>query len=201
MVGTTENGGVAAAYRLASRSFSNRKIEVKGDSAKVKSILGYEKEVADNPYLSYTCLRVINKNSILTANGTHLDQIFERINSGASASHAITNVLAEMGPEQDTYKTPRIAGFASPTGLLLGVITEKGLIVKSLHAKRGVGYYVATYRKTDPTGNVVKNFDVGSADAVAKLVHEGPNFKRFSHAIATAAALISDWRIEISSFP
>jgi len=201
MVGIPKHGGIAAAYRLASRSFPNRKIEVKGDSAKVTPIPGYEKAVDKNPYISYNCLRVINETSILIANGTHFDQIYKRINSGASAFHAITHVLAEMGPEQDTYKTPRIAGFASQAWLLLGIITEKGLVVKSLYSKAGMGYYVATYQKTDPMKNLVKNFDARSADDVARLVHEGPNFKCFSYAIATTAALICGGRIEISSFP
>jgi len=201
MVGIPKNGGIVAAYRLASRSFPNRKIEVEGDSAKVVPIPGYEGEVDKNPYISYTCLRVINKNSILVANGTHLDQIYGRITSGASASNAIPHVLEEMGSEDDAYKTPRIAGFASPTRLLLGVITEKGLIVKSFQAKKGMGYYVATYQKTDPMKNLVKNLDARSADDVAKLVHGGSNFKHFSHVIATTAAFICDWKIEVSSFP
>lgn len=201
IVGITKNGGIAAAYRLASQSFSNRKIEVKRDSAKVEPIPGYEEEVDKNPYLSYTCLRIVTGNSIIVANGKHLDQIYDRIKSGASTSNAIAHVLAEMGPEQDAYKTPRITGFASPTRLLLGIITGKKLIVKSFHAKAGIGYYVATYQKTDPVKNLVKNFDARSAADVAKLVHKGPNFKRFSHGIATTAALIRDWKIEISSFP
>jgi len=80
-------------------------------------------------------------------------------------------------------------------------VSAKGLVVKSFHPKAGMGYYVATCQKTDPMKNLVKNFDARSADDVARLVHEGSNFKRFSHDIATTAVFIRGGRIEVGSLP
>lgn len=201
MVGTPISGGILAAYRLSSRSFPHRKIEIIGNSAKVMPISGYEEDMRKSPYTAYTCLRIIDESSILVANGEHLDQICTKIESGTSIPQAITRILTETGPEQDAYKTPRIAGFASQTASTLGIITEKRLTVKSFPTQAGIGYYVATYQKTDPAKNMVKNLDAKSAADAAKQIHKGPDFKHFNNEISTAAALIRDGKIEITTFP
>jgi len=201
IVGAPKSGGVLAAYRLSSRSFPHRKIEIIRNSAKVMPISGCEEDLRKNPHTTYTCLRIIDESSILVANGEHLDPICARIESGTPAHQAIVRVLAETGPEQDIYKTPRIAGFASQTTSILGIITEKGLAVKSFPTKAGTGYYVATYEKTDPAKNLIKNLDAKSAADAAKQIHKGPDFKHFTNEISTVAALIRDGKIEIDTFP
>jgi len=201
MVGAPKSGGFLAGYRLASRSFPNRKFVIGNDFVRVEPIKGYEANTAKSPLTIYTCLRVCDSNSLLVANGAHLDNIYAALRSGITPVRAISKVLLELGPEEDAYKTPRIVGYATPNELIIGIIMEKGITVKSFPVEAGKAYYVATYLKTDPTKNVVQNFDVKSALSAAQTLYDGPFSKEFSHGICAVVAVAKLGKIEIKSFP
>jgi len=200
-VGAPKSGGILAGYRLASRSFPNRKFVIGKDFVRVEPIKGYEANTAKSPFTIYTCLRAWDGNSLLVANGAHLDNIYTVLRSGITPVRAISKVLAELGPEEDAYKTPRIVGYATPDELTIGIIMEKSITVKSFPVEAGKAYYVATYIKTDPIKNVVRNFDAKSALIAARMLYDGPFFKKFTHGICTVAALAKLGKIEIQSFP
>jgi len=200
-VGAPKSGGILAGYRLASRSFPNRKFVIGKDFVRVEPIKGYEVDTAKSPFTIYTCLRVCDGNSLLVANGAHLDNIYNALNSGITPTRAISKVLAEFGPEEDAYKTPRIVGYATPDDLAIGIVMEKGITVKSFPVEAGKAYYVATYIKTDPIKNVVRNFDAKSALTAARMLYYGPFFRKFSHRICAVAAIAKLGKIEIQSFP
>ncbi|MBS7643035.1 hypothetical protein KEJ26_00365 [Candidatus Bathyarchaeota archaeon] len=201
IVGAPKSGGILAGYRLASRSFPNRKFVIGKDFVRVEPIKGYESNAAKTPFTIYTCLRVCDGNSLLVANGTHLAKIYTALHSGITPVHAISKVLAELGPEEDAYKTPRIVGYAAPDELAIGIVMEKGITVKSFPVEVGKAYYVATYLKIDPIKNVVQNFEAKSALTAAQALYNGSLFKRFSYGICAVAALAKYGRIEIKSFP
>jgi IMP cyclohydrolase len=202
-VGTSINGAIVAAYRLASRSFPHRKIKFDANSkiAHVVSLLGQETEVLRNSLLTYPCLQVVNKISVLIANGSHLKNIYEKMIVGLPPVKAITQVLSELGPENDVYKTPRIVGLASKKKHVLGIISNRNLIVRSFPFKSGLAYYVATYRKIDPSKNCLMDFDAINARETAEAVHERYIFKTFTHSLYTIASFIENDLLEISIYP
>lgn len=202
-MGASKNGAIVAAYRLASRSFPHREIKFDANSktAHVVSLLGQDTEVLRNSLITYPCLQVVNKISVLIANGSHLKNIYKKTIAGLPPVKAITQVLSELGPENDVYKTPRIVGLASKKNHILGIVSNRNLIVRSFPFKPGLAYYVATYRKTDPSKNVLKNFNAINAREAAEAVHERYIFKTFTHSIYTIASFIENNLLEISVYP
>lgn len=203
LVGVAKSGGLVAAYRLASRSFPNRKIQFNAETktADVVPLSGYEVEPRRNPLLAYTCLRVFNNASALVANGSHLDVIYSKIRLGLSPTESMSRVLRALGPERDAYKTPRIAGFASQKKLVVGIVSEETPVIRVFPVKLGFACYVATYGRTQPMENVLEDFDVKSAEAAAETVHGGLGFRSFTHAISSVAAFIKNQVVEVSVYP
>ncbi len=202
-MGAAKSGGLVAAYRLASRSFPNRGIQFNAETktADVVPLSGYEVETSKNPLLAYTCLRVFNNTSALVANGSHLDGIYGKIRLGLSPTESMRRVLRALGPEHDAYKTPRIAGLASPKELIIGIISERKPVIQVFPVKSGFACYVATYGRTQPTENTLGDFNVKSAVEAAETAHGGPAFRSFTHAISTVAAFIKNQVAEVSVFP
>lgn len=165
------------------------------------SFIGYEAEVRRNPLLTYPCLQPINQISILLANGSHLEDIREKMNAGLSPVKAMAQVLSELGPEHDVYKTPRIVGLASQKEHVIGIVSNRTPIVRSFPFKPGLAYYVATYRKTDPSKNILRDFDVKNARETAKAVHERYIFRTFTHPMYTIASFTENHSFEISIYP
>ena len=203
LVGASKKGGIVAAYRLASRSFPHRKIKFDANNkiAHVVSLLGQDAEIPRNSLLTYPCLQVVNKSSVLIANGSHLKNIYKKMTAGLLPVKAITQVLSEMGPENDVYKTPRIVGLASKKQHILGIVLNRTVIVHSFPFKPGLAFYVATYRKTDPSKNVLFNFHAINARDAAEFVHEKYIFKTFTHPLCTIASFIANQLLEISIYP
>jgi len=203
LVGASVDGGVVAAYRLASRSYPHRRIHYDAEmkTAWVVPLPGHEEEVRRNPLLSYPCLCILDEVSVLVANGDHLNPIREGMEDGLPPMRCLPQVLAGLGPEEDAYSTPRIVGLADPQGLVLGIVSKSTLTVQCFPLKPGLAHYLSTYGKTEPLKNVLKNFDVGNAQESAELVHKRGIFKSFSHAIVTIAALIKDGKLQVAIYP
>lgn len=113
----------------------------------------------------------------------------------------MTQALQALGPENDAQKTPRIAGFADQKELIVGIVSEKDLIVQVFPVKPGFACYVATYVKTQPLENVLENSDAKSAEEAAEIIHRGAGFKQFTHAVSTVAAFIKNRNAEVSVYP
>jgi len=203
LVGASMDGSVIAAYRLASRSFPHRRVHFDAETrtARVVPLPGYEEEVRRNPLLSYPCLCILDKASVLVANGGHLTLIREGMEGGLPSMRCVAQVLAELGPEEDAYGTPRIVGLADLQGLVLGIVSKSGLTVRCFPLQPGLAHYLATYGKTEPSKNVLKNFDVGNALEAAEIVHKKGAFKGFSHAIATVATLTKNGKPQVAIYP
>jgi len=203
LVGASVDGGVVAAYRLASRSFPHRRIHFDAETrtAWVVPLPGYEEEARRNPLLSYPCLYILDNVSVLVANGDHLNPIREGMENGLPPMGCVAQVLAELGPEEDAYNTPRIVGLADPQGLVLGIVSKSTLMVQCFPLKPGLAYYLSTYGKTESSKNVLKNFDVENVQEAAEFVHKKGVFKGFSHAIATIATLIKNGKPQVAIYP
>jgi IMP cyclohydrolase len=203
LVGAAKCGGMVAAYRLASRSFPNRKIQFNPETktAHVVPLPVHGKETIKNPLLDYTCLQVFNNAAVLVANGSHLDMIYSKIRLGLAPIESMRRVLQALGTEDDAYKTPRIAGFVSPKKLVIGIVSEEELVIRVFPFKPGFACYVSTYGRTQPMENVSNDFDVKSAEEASETVHGGSGFRHFTHAINTVAAFIKNHVVEVSIYP
>ncbi len=138
------------AYRVSSRSFPNRRAEVRGQSIMVSP--QDSADLARNPYIAYNCIRVGSNNAgdvAVVSNGTHTDMIMERIQDGQRPMDALTISLAAYGYERDELDTPRIAGAVRGDRCWLGIAKRDELRVKEFKLEGDQALMVATYEKTD----------------------------------------------------
>jgi IMP cyclohydrolase len=134
------------AYRVSSRSFPNRRAEVRGKSVLVSPL--DSADLARNPYIAYNCIRV-SRDSVVVSNGTHTDMILERIQDGQRPMDAIALSLTAYGYERDELDTPRIAGAVRGDLAWLGIAKRDEFRVREFNLKDGQAFLVATYEKTD----------------------------------------------------
>ncbi len=138
------------AYRVSSRSFPNRRAEVRGRSIMVAPL--DSADLARNPYIAYNCIRVAGNAAgdfAVVSNGTHTDMILERIQDGQRPMDAIAQSLTAYGYERDELDTPRIAGAAQGDQGWLGIACKDELRVKKFRLAEGRAFLVATYEKTE----------------------------------------------------
>jgi len=135
-----------AAYRVSSRSFPNRRAEVRGRSIMVSPL--DPADLARNPYIAYNCVRISGENAVV-ANGTQADMIIERIEDGGKPLDALAISLVAYGYERDELDTPRIAGVVRGGMGWLGIASKEEFRVRQFELKEGAAYMVATYEKTE----------------------------------------------------
>lgn len=138
------------AYRVSSRSFPNRRAEVRGKSILVSPL--DSADLAKNPYIAYNCIRVTGSVAgevAVVTNGTHTDMILERIQDGQKPLDALATSLAAYGYERDELDTPRIAGAVRGDRGWLGIAKRDELRVKEFKLEEAQALMVATYEKTD----------------------------------------------------
>lgn len=143
-VGRSE-GRSWVAYRVSSRSFPNRRAEIRGQSVLVQPLNAAD--LARNPYIAYNCIRVLDDAAVV-ANGTHADSIVEKIEDGMRPLDAISLCLATLGYERDELDTPRIAGAVRGDIGWLGIARKDKLCVQEFKLEDGWARMVATYEKT-----------------------------------------------------
>ena len=150
------------AYRVSSRSFPDRVVREndEGDGYAV-----VPEEDYDNPYVSYNCLRHVEEETTVIGNGTHVDPVTEKMESGYPARDALALSLLALDYEKDDYDTPRIAGVVAPEEAYVGTVTRDSLVVEAVEEPT----MVATYEVQKPEG---VEFDVSSADEAARAVYE-----------------------------
>jgi len=126
----------------------------------------------------------------------------QRLGAGSQRiAESMAQVLRALGPERDVYKTPRIAGFASPKELIVGIVSERDPVIRVFPVKPGFACYVATYGRTQPMENVLEDFDVKSAEEATEMVHQGLVFRSFTQAISSVAAFIKNQVVEVNVYP
>jgi IMP cyclohydrolase len=171
------------AYRVSSRSFPNRRAEVRGQSIMVSP--QDSADLARNPYIAYNCIRVGSNNAgdvAVVSNGTHTDMILERIQDGQGPMDALALSLAAYGYERDELDTPRIAGAVRGDHAWLGIAKRDELRVKEFKLDKDQALMVATYEKTDFEATVLGG---GSAGEIARLAFDLP----LERPVCAAAAL------------
>ena len=176
-VGRSEQPWVA--YRVSSRSFPNRRAEVRGLSILVQPLDAAD--LARNPYIAYNCVRVWEDVAVV-ANGTQADMILEKIQDGLRPLDAIALSLVAYGYERDELDTPRLAGAVRGDRAWLGIARRTEFRVKEFALAAGDAFFVATYEKTEfePLNLAGK-----SAQDIARLAFELP----FERPVCAAAAL------------
>lgn len=189
--GMTRAGKFAAAYRVSSRSFPNRTAEVKDNAAAVMPRAGCEGDLAKNPYIVYTCLR-LNGTVALVTNGSQTDSIIEKIASGMNPRDAFALSLLALDYEKDALDTPRVAAAvdAARQVCVLGIVRRDALLVREFPLEPGRLYYLATYEKNAPSAeNSDGGFDALDAEALCRYVISGGVFAAFEKPVTAAAAL------------
>lgn len=172
------------AYRVSSRSFPNRRAEVRGQTIMVSPL--NPADLARNPYIAYNCIRVGGNNAgdvAVVSNGTHTDMIMERIQDGQRPMDAMALSLAAYGYERDELDTPRLAGAVRGDRCWLGIAKRDELRVKEFKLEGALALMVATYEKTD--FEVTALGQEGSAGKIARLAFDLP----LERPVCAAAAL------------
>lgn len=179
VVGRSE-GRSFAAYRVSSRSFPNRRAEIRGRSVLVSPM--NPADLARNPYIAYNCIRAFGDVAVV-ANGTQADMIAERIEDGQRPLDAIALSLVAFGYERDELDTPRLAGAVQGEKAYLGIAMRGEFRVKEFSLKDGDAFMVATYEMT--AFEPVLLDDGSSAAALARGAFE----LDFERPVCAAAAL------------
>ena len=173
------SGRSFAAYRVSSRSFPNRRAEVRGRSILVSPL--DPADLARNPYIAYNCIR-IGEATAVVANGTQADMIMERIEDGGKPLDALAISLVAYGYERDELDTPRIAGVVRGKMGWLGIARKEEFRVRQFELKEGEAYMVATYEKTDFEAVALGGC---SAEEIARQAYDLP----LERPVCAAAAL------------
>lgn len=182
IVAVGRTGGKSwAGYRVSSRSFPNRRAEVRGSSIMVSPI--DPKDLARNPYIAYNCIRTSSTGGdvAVVANGTQADMIIERIVDGLPPLEAIAISLVAYGYERDELDTPRLAGAVRGSMACLGIAMKGEFRFKEITLKDDDAFMVATYGKTGFEPVAVSGID---ASAVARAAYDLP----FERPVCSAAA-------------
>lgn len=151
-----------AGYRVSSRSFPNRQVTARDGTLTVAPTS--DAPETDNPYVSYNCLRTTTDGTYaVVGNGSHVDPITEKLETGYPARDALATALLSLDYEKDDYDTPRIAAtIGTDDSSYVGIVRRDGLLVHAIDEPT----IVATYEKDSP-----ESIDVESTD-VDELVRE-----------------------------
>jgi IMP cyclohydrolase len=134
------------AYRVSSRSFPNRRAEVRNKGILVSPI--DPADLARNPYIAYNCIRVLDEVAVVS-NGTQTDMILEKIEDGLRPLDAIALSLVSYGFEKDELDTPRIAGAIRGDRAWMGIAKRDEYRVQEFELQDGQAIMVATYEETE----------------------------------------------------
>ncbi len=116
-VGLTKSGKPAAIYAVSGRSAlsKTRKAVIRGDAVSIEPTALLKGQQEAGHLIFYNALK-ISENKLVLGNGVHVDDIV------ASPMKA---VLERSGPEDDAYKTPRIAAVIDGKKFYLGIATNE----------------------------------------------------------------------------
>ncbi|KZX15504.1 IMP cyclohydrolase [Methanobrevibacter cuticularis] len=185
------------AYRVSSRSFPNRMAKSFEDKAAIIPKEGYEKDIFENAYIAYNCVKVVNDVAIVS-NGSHTDVIADKIAIGMNIKDALSLSLLAMDYEKDDYNTPRIAGVITSNTdesnyeCYIGIITDSKLLVEKV--KYGAATFISTYECQSPEK---VSFTATNSKEAAKLILDEGEFKKFTNPVASVGSIFNgQWTIE-----
>jgi IMP cyclohydrolase len=199
-IGNTKNDQLVTMYRVSSRSFPNRHSQQIGQAIAIVPNEGYETDIYKNPYIAYNCLRLAD-NFAVVGNGTHVDPIVEKLESGMDMRDAIVSVLYGMDYEHDDYNTPRITAVTDLRSRLcaLGIVRQDALLVKNFELTKGEVFYIATYEHNYPSRNFSdKDFHITSAEEACDYILGKGVFSSLERPISAACAMEGESGYSIS---
>ncbi len=173
------NGCSYVAYRVSSRSFPNRRAEIRGQKVLVSPLNPVD--LAKSPYIAYNCIRTLETAAVV-ANGIHADTIIEKIEDGQKPIDAISLCLVTLGYERDDLNTPRIAGVVTKDKGWLGVARRDEIRIKEFDLNDSRAFMMATYSIKDFE---MANISKGSVEEIAKAAYDLP----FERPVCAAAAM------------
>jgi IMP cyclohydrolase len=189
IVGRTEEKSWAG-YRVSSRSFPNRRAEVRNHSILVSPV--DPKDLAKNPYIAYNCIRTSDEVAVV-ANGTQADMIMEKIEDGLRPLDAVALSLVTYGYERDELDTPRLAGAVREDKAWMGIAMKGEFRVQEFALKNGDAFMVATYGKTGFEPVAI------SGDGAASVARAAFDLS-FERPVCSAAAFQSDEGFELAVY-
>ncbi|MDR2623318.1 MAG: IMP cyclohydrolase [Methanobrevibacter sp.] len=192
-VGMSKEDEPFLAYRVSSRSFPNRRTKISKKTASIVPKEGHEKDIFENPYIAYNCLKIVDVIAVMT-NGSHTDVIADKINSGMNLKDALTLSLFTMDYEKDKYNTPRIAGVVNPDEYeaYIGIITHEKILVEKV--EYGTAKFISTYQQQCPKS---VEFPVESSKDVAEFIFNKGEFKNFTNPVSSVGTIYNgEWTID-----
>ena len=197
-VGMNSEGKPFVAYRVSSRSFPNRMAKDFDDKAAIIPKEGYEKDIFENAYIAYNCIKIVN-NTAIVSNGSHTDVIADKIAVGMNIKDAMTLSLLAMDYEKDDYNTPRIAGVVTSNTdeynyeCYIGIVTHEKILVEKVDL--GKAAFISTYECQSPES---VNFTAKTSNEGAKLILDQGDFAKFTNPVASVASIF-DGKWDMSS--
>ena len=131
-----------ALYRVSSRSFPNRRIDLVGDTAQVVPSQSAEK--SDNPFISYRCYTQLAPDTVVVSNGSQIDQVVSKLRRGCPMKDALMLALVANDFEDDGHATPRIIGAVQGSTGYVGSVGAKHIGVYAFDLAEGVFFEVST---------------------------------------------------------
>ncbi|MDR3292138.1 MAG: IMP cyclohydrolase [Methanobrevibacter sp.] len=192
-IGMSKENKPFIAYRVSSRSFPNRRVNVSKTTASIIPKEGYEKDIFENPYIAYNCLKIVDNIGVIT-NGSHTDIIADKINSKMNLKDALTLSLFAMDYEKDDFNTPRIAGVVNPDEYeaYIGIVTHEKILVEKIDY--GVAKFISTYEQQTPK---LVEFPVENSKDLAEFIFNKGEFKNFTNPVSSIGSIYDDkWTIE-----
>ena len=161
IAGYPQKSEIFLGYVLASRSFPDRRAEIRDDLIKIIPEKSYE-----NPYISYNCIKIVGDKAVVS-NGSHTDMIADKLELGYPGKDALVLSLLTADYERDEYNTPRIAAAFDGKELYVGIVMKDKLSVEKI--LEGESRLVSTYEKTSPEEIKING---RSAEEIAKEIYK-----------------------------
>ncbi|MFD1570912.1 IMP cyclohydrolase [Halorubrum laminariae] len=175
------------AYRVSSRSFPNRRVIDRDGTLTVGPTP--DAPETDNPYVSYNCAREVHTPTgeplAVVGNGSHVDPIAEKLETGYPARDALATALLALDFEKDDYDTPRIAGVVSAETATVGTVRRDALLVEAVDEPT----IVATYETDSPEPYALSAADPPTDAAAAATEVLSADFE---HPVCAAGATVDD---------
>ena len=131
-----------ALYRVSSRSFPNRRIDLAGATAQV--VPTEKAALSDNPFISYRCYAQTVPDTVIVSNGSQIDQVVSKLRRGCPMKDALILSLAVNDFEDDGHATPRIIGAIQGNTGYVGSVGARHVGVYAFDLAEGVFFEVST---------------------------------------------------------
>ncbi len=199
-IGMTEDNKLASMYRVSSRSFPNRKAQIKEDYVSIVPKEGHEGDIFKNPYIAYNCAAVVG-NIAVVSNGSQTDPIVEKLKSGMNIRDSLIYSLAVMDYEKDDYDTPRIVAVVEKgtNKGWLGIIRKDGIDVREFELEAGKCLYVSTYERNVPNKHNISDFTATGADSACDFVLGECEFANFTNPVTAVCIVENENGFEIAT--